>query len=334
MAPTRRIIYSKEKFPTVFGNAKTQTYHDPGARGAGSHAIRCLDWNVLGTLIASGSADRTLRVWNPDRPNVRYSTELKGHEASIEKVAFNPVKDAELCSLSADGVLKLWDVRTKTCINEVKDLGSAVSLAWHPDGESILVGNKIDKLFIIDPHQSQPIAEYQQDVQTNDIAFCWSGKKVFLSTGEGRVKILSYPDLEPIFLRPWEDKPFTLNGHTSSCLSLALQPSARYLASGGSDSIIALWDTKNWICQRTLIDMTGPVRSISFSFCNMYIAGGSDEGNGIKIAHAESGEYVYSVKTQSPSPVVAWHPTQYHLAYADFGGLKIIAVDADRKHSS
>lgn len=109
------------------------------------HRIRCLDWNPLGTLIASGSADRTLRVWNPDRSHVRYSTELKGHDASIEKVAFNPVKDAELCSLSADGVLKLWDVRTKTCINEVKGLGSAVSLAWHPDGEGIIVGNKVCK---------------------------------------------------------------------------------------------------------------------------------------------------------------------------------------------
>lgn len=107
------------------------------------YRIRCLDWNPLGTLIASGSADRTLRVWNPDRPNVRYSTELKGHDASIEKVAFNPVKDAELCSLSADGVLKLWDVRTKTCINEIKGLGSAVSLVWHPDGEGIIVGNKV-----------------------------------------------------------------------------------------------------------------------------------------------------------------------------------------------
>jgi THO complex subunit 3 len=76
---------------------------------------------------------------------VRYSTELKGHDASIEKVAFNPVKDAELCSLSADGVLKLWDVRTKTCINEIKGLGSAVSLVWHPDGEGIIVGNKVCK---------------------------------------------------------------------------------------------------------------------------------------------------------------------------------------------
>ncbi|KFY55668.1 hypothetical protein V497_06837 [Pseudogymnoascus sp. VKM F-4516 (FW-969)] len=335
MAPMRpRPSLSKERFPAVFSNLKTQTYHDPSARGVGSHAIRCLDWNPLGTLIASGSADRTLRVWNPDRPVVRYSTELKGHDSSIEKVAFNPVKDAELASLSADGVLKLWDVRTKTCTSEVKGLGSAVSLAWHPDGDGIIVGNKTDNLFLIDPVQAKVVAEYAQDVQTNEIAFCWSGKRIFVSTGEGRVKILSYPDLQPVFQCGWEDKPLTLNGHTSSCLSLALQPTARYLASGGSDSIISLWDTRDWLCQRTLIDMTGPVRNISFSWDGMYVVGGSDEGNGLEIAHVETGEYVHSIKSQAPSPVVAWHPTKYQLAYTDFGGLKIIGIDSDRKHGS
>jgi WD40 repeat protein len=107
------------------------------------YSLRTIDWNPLGTLIATGATDRTLRVWNPDRPNIRYSTELKGHEAPIEKVAFNPIKDTELCSLSNDGVLKVWDVRGKTCVNEIKGLGEAFTLQWHPDGESIIVGNKV-----------------------------------------------------------------------------------------------------------------------------------------------------------------------------------------------
>lgn len=80
---------------------------------------------------------------NPERPNVRFSTELKGHNAPIEKVAFNPIKDAELCSVSNDGTVKFWDVRTKNCVNEVKGLGDAFTLAWDPEGESLIVGNKV-----------------------------------------------------------------------------------------------------------------------------------------------------------------------------------------------
>lgn len=75
--------------------------------------------------------------------------------------------------------------------------------------------------------------------------------------------------------------------------------------------------------------MTGPVRNISFSWCGMYVVGGSDEGTNIEIAHVEDGEYVQTIKTQSPSAVVAWHPTKYLLAYTDFGGLRIIGPDPD-----
>lgn len=196
----------------------------------------------------------------------------------------------------------------------------------------MLIFEKADVLFVLDPTQPTPIARYQQDVQTNQVAFCWSGTKIFLTTGEGRIKILNYPDFTPVYgVRPGEEKPFSLNGHTSSALSLSLQPTARHLASGGSDSIIALWDTKSWICQRTLIDMVGPVRSISFSFDGSFIVGGSDEGSGLEIAHVETGEYVHNMKTPNPCQVVAWHPSKYHLAYADLTGLKIIGVDVDSR---
>lgn len=58
-------------------------------------------------------------------------------------MAFNPVKEAELCSVSSDGVVRFWDVKTKAVINEVKGLGDAFTLAWSPDGESLIVGNKV-----------------------------------------------------------------------------------------------------------------------------------------------------------------------------------------------
>ena len=124
---------------------------------------------------------------------------------------------------------------------------------------------------------------------------------------------------------------FLLEGHTSSCLSVELSPVARYLATGGSDSIIALWDTTDWLCQRTLTDMSGPVRSLSFTWDGMYLVGGSDEGTGVEVYYVETGERVHTFKTASPCPVVAWHPTRYFLAFADMGTLRIVGLDADRK---
>lgn len=107
------------------------------------HSIRTLAWNPTGQLIATGSADRTLRIWNPERPSPKYSTELRGHSAGIEKVLFNPVRDAELASCSTDGTVRFWDVRSKTCVSRLDVGGEAFTLSWSADGSTMVVGKKV-----------------------------------------------------------------------------------------------------------------------------------------------------------------------------------------------
>lgn len=233
----------------------------------------------------------TSMLGNPEKPNARFSTDLKGHAAGIEKVAFNPVKDAELCSLSKDGVAKFWDVRTKACVNEVKDLGDAHALAWAPDGSSLLVGNRVSLpndlslqhgrltwlerkqsggLFRISPTESAILSSHPQPVEAYQMSFCWSGKKVFLPTREGSIRILSYPELEPILhvnhaVKPGESDEFILKGHTAPCLTTELSPTGKYLATGGGDAIMSLFETQDWICKRTNTRIVGPVKSISMT---------------------------------------------------------------------
>ncbi|ERT01273.1 THO complex subunit 3 [Sporothrix schenckii 1099-18] len=355
---------SKDKFPNYFSGFKVQAYQDPAAsRGMQFHnpaadkdkdkdqdtdeatinGVRTIAWNPLSSLVATGSSDRTVRVWNPDKPVVRQSTELKGHTAAIEKVAFNPIKDAELCSLSADGAVKFWDVRTKTCTNEVRVPGEASTLVWAPDGDYLIVGGKekgssdSHKIFILERTLTAPTAVNTMPARTNDMAFCWSGKRVFVATGDGRTRILSFPELEPVLkvnhtVGEGESDEFSLKGHSAECLSVALSPTGRTLATGGTDAIIALWDTTKWTCQRTITTMAGPVRSLSFSWDGNYVIGGSTEGAELEVTQTESGEHVYTFKTAQPVPVVAWAPTRFFLAYAELGSLRIVGVDTERKY--
>ncbi|KAL1909964.1 hypothetical protein Sste5344_004153 [Sporothrix stenoceras] len=343
----------KEKFSNYFSGFKVQAYQDPAAaRNMQFHnppadkgkdtdevaiqGVRTIAWNPLSSLVATGSR-------NPDKPVVRQSTELKGHTATIEKVAFNPIKDAELCSVSADGVVKFWDVRTKTCTNEVRVSGEASTLVWAPDGDFLIVGGKekgsigSSKLFILDRTQSTPAAVKTMPVRTNDLAFCWSSKRVFVATGDGRTRILSFPDLEPVLkvnypVAEGESDEFSLKGHSAECLSVALSPTGRTLATGGTDAIIALWDTTKWTCQRTITTMAGPVRCLSFSWDGNYIIGGSTEGAELEVTQTESGEHIHTFKTAQPVAVVAWAPTRFFLAYAELGTLRIVGVDTERKY--
>ncbi|RHZ68545.1 WD repeat-containing protein [Aspergillus thermomutatus] len=368
--PPRRNLLPKERFAFAFGSLKTQSYHDPIARGPGSHTIRTIAWNPTGQLIATGSADRTLRIWNPERPAVKHSTDLRGHSAGIEKVLFNPVKDSELASCSTDGTVRFWDVRSKTCVSRLDVGGEAFTLSWSADGRVLMVGRKDDTLIPISiespsspyiltdgvtnlPSTSSPnskegtttytaLESHPQSVQTNATTFSHHiptptspDLHLFATTGEGTVKIMSYPSFDVLH---------TLHAHTSACLSIALAPTGRYLAVGGSDALISLWDTTDWICRRTVSSNNGgAIRGVSWSFDGRFVCGACDEvgcgGNGLEIFHAETGESVYTVPTGGSStsgiPTVAWHPSRYWLAYsttadgpgsAGAGGLKIVGA--------
>ena len=103
-------------------------------------SIRTISWNPTGHLIATGSQDRTLRIWNPDKPQLKNSTELRGHTGAIERVAWNPTKEAELASVSTDGTVRFWDVRSKACIESVQLGARGLSLSWAPDGRMVMAG--------------------------------------------------------------------------------------------------------------------------------------------------------------------------------------------------
>ncbi|KAI9799034.1 MAG: hypothetical protein M1826_005609, partial [Phylliscum demangeonii] len=160
---------------------------------------------------------------------------------------------------------------------------------------------------------------HPQPIQTNQTLFSHSGRELIVTTGNGSLKILAFPDLSTTLL--------SLNAHTSSCLSLDLCARGRYLAVGGGDALVSLWDTTDWVCRHTWPEILGPVRTVGFSFDGSYISAGVDEGSSIDIVHVETGEDVYTIPTSYQTPCVAWHPHRYWIAYSgDPMGLKIIGA--------
>ena len=173
--PAPRKLVPKDRLSILFAASKTQTYYDPSSRSPGSHAsvstfpspfrssstflsdssptmalkltesfsIRTIAWNPTGHLIATGSQDRTLRIWNPDKPQVKNSTELRGHTGAIERVAWNPMKESELASVSADGTCRFWDVRSKGCIQTIQMGDPGWSISWAMDGSMVLLSRRV-----------------------------------------------------------------------------------------------------------------------------------------------------------------------------------------------
>ncbi|CAE7012742.1 hypothetical protein CFE70_002266 [Pyrenophora teres f. teres 0-1] len=327
MAPPIRVgSIKKESFAKKFLDFKTSVYQDSlrPASVSSSHYIRSISWNASGTFIATGSADKTLRIWNPEKTNVKNSTELRTPGASagssLERVAFHPINENELASCGTDGMVRFWDIRTKASVGGVEVGEVPFTLAWTPDGNEIVAGRKDNLLVRIDRAALSVIAEHHQPLQTNQCVFDWSGGHLYSTAGDGSVRVLRYPSFE---------NALTLNAHTSACYAVSMSPSGEYLAAGGGDALVSIWDTQEWICVRTLELTGGLVKTVDFSFDGSYITAGSDdkEEKKIRIAHVETGEIVCSFDVATPAAHVAWHPCRYTLAYsAENQGLKIIGA--------
>jgi THO complex subunit 3 len=74
--------------------------------------VRTVGWNITGTRLASGSADKTIRIWNPDKPEVRYSIPLRDHTSSIDNLCWDPTNADHLVSASSDKTVRFWDYRS------------------------------------------------------------------------------------------------------------------------------------------------------------------------------------------------------------------------------
>jgi THO complex subunit 3 len=138
-----------EKFQSSYPKLRTTSYLDipPGARPSTTASrIVTLAWSPLGNYVATGAVDKKLRVWNPERAHVKHSTELRGHTGSVEQVAFNPMREAELASCSSDGTVRIWDSRTKANVAEFKTGKECFSMSWKPDGSELVVGTKVRNL--------------------------------------------------------------------------------------------------------------------------------------------------------------------------------------------
>jgi THO complex subunit 3 len=140
----------KSAFTAQFSKLKTSSYVDslrPGAPVSSSHFIRTISWNASGTFVATGAADKTLRIWNPEKTNVRNSTELRTPNVppstALERVAFHPINENELASCSTDGMVRFWDVRSKASVGEVRVGEQPFTLAWTPNGKEIVAGRKV-----------------------------------------------------------------------------------------------------------------------------------------------------------------------------------------------
>ena len=105
--------------------------------------VSSVAFNYDGTMLASGSWDKTIKLWNINTNECVVT--LGGHRGPVYSVAFN-TDGKLLASGSDDDTIKLWDILTMTCMKTLEEHTDCVwSIVFNGDGKMLAsaCGDKI-----------------------------------------------------------------------------------------------------------------------------------------------------------------------------------------------
>ncbi|PTD03479.1 Vegetative incompatibility protein HET-E-1, partial [Fusarium culmorum] len=232
-----------------------------------------------GKLIASGSDDDTIKIWNVATGKEEQT--LEGHTDSVLSVVFSK-DDRLIASGSKDKTIKIWNVTTG---EEEQTLEGHTDWVWSMvfsnDGKLIASGSwdKTIKIWNITTGKEEQTLEGHTD-SVLSVVFSKDDRLIASGSKDKTIKIWNVTTGE-------EEQ--TLEGHTGSVLSVVFSKDGTLIASGSGDNTIKIWDVTTGEEEQTLEGHTNRVLSVVFSKDGKLIASGSGD-NTIKIWDVTTGE--------------------------------------------
>jgi WD40 repeat protein len=229
--------------------------------------VLSLDFSPDGNLIASGSIDNTMRIW--DVREARLLRTMHGHPFPILTLKFAP-NGSFIITGSTDSIGRVWRVSNGNLIGTLEGhAGWLNSLDISSDGG--LIATSADDYTVrlwrfLDAKLVQTIDEGMSIV--SEVTFTPDGNQLAWSESNGNVRVRFVEG-------SWSH---LLNQATTAATSIAVAPAGEMIVSGHSDGTLRIWDLASG---ELLFERSGHsnlVTSLSFSPDGKWLVSGSMDG--------------------------------------------------------
>jgi WD40 repeat protein/tRNA A-37 threonylcarbamoyl transferase component Bud32 len=252
--------------------------------------------------IASGSDDRTVRVWDAQNGQQLHCLV---HTSEVRGVAFSP--DGQRIA-SLDKTVRVWDAQNGKHLVGWESKAPLHSVTFSPDGRHILTSTGNGWVKLLDAATGTETRSFRWlGRPAKCLAFSPDGKRFAGCGFDPDVRIYDVASGEVVL---------DLQGHMTPVWSAAFSPDGKHIAGGGHDRTVTVWDAVTGQLGLTLQGHTDIVQSVAYSGDAKRIASASDDRT-VRVWNAATGQELLTLRGH-PFPVtsVAFSPDGKRIASA------------------